>query len=230
MRVRTVCARLFAQLLVSAMFLILVDGAPRQAQAADPAAGEAVFHSECAICHSPKPDVNKIGPSLFEVVGRKTGSVPKYKYSVANKNSNITWTPEDPGQIPGVAGQRRSRNENAVRRAQGPDQACRPDRLPRDPEKIMGSRSLPKRPSQEDSMSPLRRLASRRQVLGGGLALATLPAPFVRARRPRRSVSDSRYRSPGLIEEEALDMLRGGHVAVAMFNAQGDSAARRPNL
>ncbi len=99
MRVRTVCARLFAQLLVSALFLILVDGAPRQAQAADPAAGEAVFQSECAICHSPKPDVNKIGPSLFEVVGRKTGSVPKYKYSVANKNSNITWTPEILGKF-----------------------------------------------------------------------------------------------------------------------------------
>ena len=64
------------------------------AQAADPAAGEAVFRSQCAICHSPKPDVNMIGPSLFGVVGRKTGSVPGYKYSVSNKNSNITWTPE----------------------------------------------------------------------------------------------------------------------------------------
>ena len=90
MRTRTVCA----QLLVSALFWILVDGALRQAQAADPAAGQAVFQSECAICHSPKPDVNKIGPSVFGVVGRKTGSVPGYKYSVADKNSNITWTPE----------------------------------------------------------------------------------------------------------------------------------------
>ena len=42
------------------------------------------------------------------------------------------------------------------------------------------------------------------------------------------------YRIPipltGPYQEEALDMLRGGHVAVAMFNAQGHSAARRPNL
>lgn len=94
MRARTVCAQLFARLFVSALFLIPVDGVLQQAQAADPAAGQAVFQSECAICHSPKPDVNKIGPSLFGVVGRKTGSVPAYKYSVANKNSNITWTPE----------------------------------------------------------------------------------------------------------------------------------------
>ena len=70
-------------------------------------------------------------------------------------------------------------------------------------------------------MSPLRRLASRRQVLGGGFALATLQAPFVRA----RAAAPIRIGFPipltGPYQEEALDMLRGGHVAVAMFNAQG---------
>lgn len=64
------------------------------AHAADVAAGKQVFQQQCSICHSDKPGVNKIGPSLFGVVGRKTGSEPGYNYSVANKNSNITWTPE----------------------------------------------------------------------------------------------------------------------------------------
>lgn len=64
------------------------------AHAADVAAGKQVFQQQCSICHSDKPGVNKIGPSLFGVVGRKTGSEPGYDYSVANKNSNITWTPE----------------------------------------------------------------------------------------------------------------------------------------
>lgn len=65
------------------------------AHAADAAAGKQIFRQQCSICHSDKPGVNKIGPSLFGVVGRKTGSVPGYNYSVANKNSNITWTPEE---------------------------------------------------------------------------------------------------------------------------------------
>lgn len=65
------------------------------AHAADAAAGKQVFHSQCAICHSDKAGVNKIGPSLFGVVGRHTGSEPGYDYSVANKNANIVWTPAE---------------------------------------------------------------------------------------------------------------------------------------
>ena len=99
MRVRTVCARLFAQLLVSALFLILVEGAPRQAQAADPAAGEAVFQSECAICHSPKPDVNKIGPSLFEVVGRKTQLGAEIQILGGQQELQHHLDAGDPGQL-----------------------------------------------------------------------------------------------------------------------------------
>ncbi|HVC62230.1 MAG TPA: cytochrome c family protein [Acetobacteraceae bacterium] len=90
MRARPFCVPLLA----GAVFLLLLNGAARPAQAADPAAGQAVFRQQCGICHSPKAGRNMIGPSLFGVVGRKTGSVPGYTYSVANKNSNITWTPE----------------------------------------------------------------------------------------------------------------------------------------
>ena len=116
MRTRTVCA----QLLVSALFLILVDGALRQAQAADPAAGQAVFQSECAICHSPKPDVNKIGPSVF---GARSQDRLGAGIQILGGRQELQHHLDagDPGQIPGVAGKRRSRNENAVRRAQEPD-------------------------------------------------------------------------------------------------------------
>ena len=65
------------------------------AHAADPAAGKQVFQQQCAICHADKPGVNKIGPSLFGVVGRHTGSEKGYSYSVANKNANLVWTPEN---------------------------------------------------------------------------------------------------------------------------------------
>ena len=61
------------------------------ARAADPVAGKAVFQSVCSNCHSPQPGANKTGPSLFGIVGRKTGSVEGYTYSPANKAANLTW-------------------------------------------------------------------------------------------------------------------------------------------
>jgi cytochrome c len=74
--------------------LLSAPAAIRMARAADPGAGQAVFRSQCSLCHSTQPGRNMIGPSLAGVVGRKTGSEPGYSYSVANKNANITWTPQ----------------------------------------------------------------------------------------------------------------------------------------
>jgi cytochrome c len=56
--------------------------------------GSSVFQEECAVCHSVHPGKNKMGPSLFGVVGRKAGSVEDYAYSDAIKNSGIKWTEE----------------------------------------------------------------------------------------------------------------------------------------
>ena len=61
------------------------------ARAQDPAAGKAVFASQCAVCHPVVSGRNSVGPSLFGVVGRKTGSVAGFHYSAANKNADIVW-------------------------------------------------------------------------------------------------------------------------------------------
>jgi cytochrome c len=53
--------------------------------------GRAVFKQNCALCHDVVADKNRIGPSLFGVVGRKTGSEAGFHYSAANKGANITW-------------------------------------------------------------------------------------------------------------------------------------------
>jgi cytochrome c2 len=82
--------------------------APVQAQSAE--SGKAVFRQTCGICHDVAPDRNRTGPSLFGVIGRKTGSVPGFHYSDANRNSHLSWDPttldrylEDPrGVIPGT--------------------------------------------------------------------------------------------------------------------------------
>ena len=59
----------------------------------DAAKGETDF-ATCKTCHAIEAGVNKIGPSLHGVVGRKSGSIAGFNYSAANKNSGITWTPE----------------------------------------------------------------------------------------------------------------------------------------
>jgi len=59
--------------------------------AADATAGQATFHAKCALCHSAVAGQNRVGPSLFGVVGRKAGTAPNYTYSEANKNSGKTW-------------------------------------------------------------------------------------------------------------------------------------------
>jgi cytochrome c len=58
--------------------------------AGDPAAGKRTF-AECAGCHSISPGVNKIGPSLSGVVGRKSGTATGYRYSPGMATANVTW-------------------------------------------------------------------------------------------------------------------------------------------
>lgn len=57
----------------------------------DVAAGEKVF-ALCRSCHVLDEGVNRVGPSLYNVVGRASGSVAGFSYSDANKNSGVTWS------------------------------------------------------------------------------------------------------------------------------------------
>ncbi len=57
--------------------------------------GEKVF-KKCAACHSINKDgKNKIGPKLYNVVGRATGATSDYKYSKALISYSKTWTFEE---------------------------------------------------------------------------------------------------------------------------------------
>lgn len=67
-------------------------GSAAGALAADAAAGETVFNQKCKVCHQIGEGAkNFVGPELNGLIGRKTGSVPDYNYSDANKDSGITW-------------------------------------------------------------------------------------------------------------------------------------------
>ena len=57
--------------------------------------GEKVF-KKCAACHSiVKGGGNKIGPTLWGVLGRRAGSVTDYKYSKAMATHGKTWSFEE---------------------------------------------------------------------------------------------------------------------------------------
>ena len=61
----------------------------------DIATGEKVF-KKCAACHSIiKGGKNNIGPALYNVVGRKVGSVSDYKYSKALSGYDKEWSFEE---------------------------------------------------------------------------------------------------------------------------------------
>ena len=57
----------------------------------DAAKGEKVF-GQCRTCHVVEAGVNRVGPTLWGVVGRKAGIIENFKYSPANKNSGFVWS------------------------------------------------------------------------------------------------------------------------------------------
>jgi cytochrome c len=60
------------------------------AAAEDVEAGKTAF-KKCALCHTTEAGKNKIGPSLFGVVGRKAASLDGYNYSEGMKKFDHTW-------------------------------------------------------------------------------------------------------------------------------------------
>lgn len=69
--------------------IVAAGNSPANA-AGDAAAGEQVFKKVCTTCHSNEAGVNKTGPSLFGVYGRKAGSTdfPRYKGLVG---ADFSW-------------------------------------------------------------------------------------------------------------------------------------------
>ena len=80
-------SRFFVALAFAAGSLLLAI--PAQAQNAEN--GQKVFKAQCSICHDVAAGKNKIGPSMFGVVGRKAGTEAGFTYSDGNKNSGFTW-------------------------------------------------------------------------------------------------------------------------------------------
>ena len=61
------------------------------AGAADAEAGLKVFRTQCGACHSAAAGRNLVGPSLNDIIGRRSGTVEGFRYSAANKAAELTW-------------------------------------------------------------------------------------------------------------------------------------------
>ena len=76
------------RVLLIAGFLVVVP--PAHAQ--DAQAGKIVFESICNLCHEAGEGQNRVGPSLYGVVGRRAGTISGFTYSEVVKGSGIIWT------------------------------------------------------------------------------------------------------------------------------------------
>jgi len=52
---------------------------------------EQAFNNACRTCHTIREGDNRLGPSLYKIVGRKAGSLPDYNYSAAMKDADFVW-------------------------------------------------------------------------------------------------------------------------------------------
>jgi cytochrome c len=64
---------------------------------ADPAAGKVLFDQKCASCHTVSADMEHglLGPNLVGVVGRTAGTIDKWDFSAALKDSKVVWTEDN---------------------------------------------------------------------------------------------------------------------------------------
>lgn len=81
-------AMLLAALMTSATGTLAADSS------GDPIAGKAIFQHVCQNCHAAEIGLNKVGPSLWNVVDRIPATVPDYTYSDAMKANKTPWSVE----------------------------------------------------------------------------------------------------------------------------------------
>jgi cytochrome c len=83
-RARTHVLPLTAALaLLSGAALAQDDGGAREAQLA--------FNNHCRTCHVTKEGDHRLGPSLYDIIGREAGSKPGFGYSSAMAKADIVW-------------------------------------------------------------------------------------------------------------------------------------------
>lgn len=81
--------------LIPSLCLFALAAAGPASAAGDPAKGEKVFR-KCMACHSVEEGKNKVGPSLYHVIGRTPGTLEGFRYSKAMQSygEDHVWNEE----------------------------------------------------------------------------------------------------------------------------------------
>ena len=74
---------------IAAFIAALVLAEANRGYAQDAEHGKTIFKA-CATCHA-TDHANRVGPGLEEIIGRKAGTVPGFRYSDAMKKSHLVW-------------------------------------------------------------------------------------------------------------------------------------------
>ena len=74
-----------------ALIALALSLLPLAAAAAADDGLEITFNDHCRECHSFVKDDNRLGPTLYGVVGRKAGTQTGYGYTESLKSSGVTW-------------------------------------------------------------------------------------------------------------------------------------------
>lgn len=74
---------------ITALLVLFTALVPAMAEV-DIKKGKKVF-KKCKACHSLTEGKNKVGPSMFGLIGSNSGAVEGYKYSDAMLAANLTW-------------------------------------------------------------------------------------------------------------------------------------------
>lgn len=82
-----------AALLVGAVALS-AENHPALAQEQARDAGLVAFNNSCRTCHTVKEGDNRLGPTLYNIVGRKAGTIEGFAYSPSLENAGFVWDEE----------------------------------------------------------------------------------------------------------------------------------------
>lgn len=78
-----------------AIAMLGISALAGRAWAAPSEADAELFRKNCQTCHSLAVDgVQRVGPTLHHVIGRKAGEIAGFPYSQALKDADFAWTPE----------------------------------------------------------------------------------------------------------------------------------------
>ena len=78
-------------ILAACCVVVLAGAGSVVANVGNPEKGKVIFQQTCANCHSTEIGVNKVGPSLWDVVGRPIASVPDFPYSEGLRQLRSEW-------------------------------------------------------------------------------------------------------------------------------------------